>query len=472
MSKDTRVHRGSDGNLYLVREHKTRPKPEPKPKPPKEGEQSAEDKKAKRRKRRRRLRKSFGSSSRSESEGFVSPSRTSGTQQTTGKKDNNGYDSPSRHDSDSPLNSDFNSSDSIGSRSNYYTSDSRRLDPDFKAPSRITRVVNFLLGTSSVEPKMADQEKMAHSSERFEKASTTSSEKITELPLPPGTNPPPGVNLPPGFYPQAGIYQQGGRTMALLPKSQIMEMGGFPQQGFGPQYMYPPQMGPHMMMGGFGGFNSRYEPARPTEVTTVVPGTNVTVARHICANCGTLRSRKFQAENPIEPGEVAPISYCRKCEKEIKSTDSEDSEYDIDFGKGKKPKVKKVDTSSKRVEKKAPKNKLHKKASKSSIKVEKTVLVVDKADTAFLHTCAQCGKARSRKYQARHPIKKGQPPTPAFCGKCQKEETSSEDSAASDSEDESDDSIQSRRRGGDRYIKTKEKVSLGRPNHCSLANVF
>ena len=240
--------------------------------------------------------------------------------------------------------------------------------------------------------------------------------------------------------------------MALVPKGQAMAMAsmnpgfGFQGQGFGPQYMYNggQMVGPMAADAGFGGFNSRFDQvgAVATDVTTVVPGTNTTVVKHICANCGVLRSRKFQAENPIEAGEVAPISYCNKCEKHIKSTDDESSESEVEVRKGKKLKNKKSQIVAKK---------------ESSKKTEFVKSVAPSADTHFLHTCAQCGRARSKKYQLRHPIKKGQAPPPAFCGRCQKDETSSEDSNASDSDSGSEELLLKNRTRG-KNVDIRERV--------------
>jgi hypothetical protein len=230
--------------------------------------------------------------------------------------------------------------------------------------------------------------------------------------------------LPPGMgQPPAGIYQYGNKQLALLPKIPggpvpMMQQGGF--GGFPQSFMYgsPPQMAPQMapqmmpMMNnmGFGGFNSQYDkPAAapaPVEVTTVTPTTSITITRHICANCGALRSRKYQALHPLQPGEVPPISYCRKCEKEINSTASE-SDIVVELSKNQ-----------------MRRNRRHRD------------IEVDKMGLSNLHVCAQCGNPRSRKYQARHPLRQGETPPVTYCGKCQKDVTSSEDSNASESDDD------------------------------------
>lgn len=46
----------------------------------------------------------------------------------------------------------------------------------------------------------------------------------------------------------------------------------------------------------------------------------ITVTKHICGNCGRLRSRKYHHENPIKPGETPTPAFCRKCQKDTTST--------------------------------------------------------------------------------------------------------------------------------------------------------
>lgn len=277
-------------------------------------------------------------------------------------------------------------------------------------------------------------------------------------------------SLPPGYPVQPGIYQYGGRTLALVPKGTTIgaamgntgyvggayvpgTYGQFPMGGM----MMAPPMGMGMGMGAFGGFNSQYD--KPVEVTNVNPtvnGSPAWTAQHACAGCGRLRSKKFQQENPLEVGEMPPISYCRKCEKEIKSTDDEDSDNERGRSKHKKhSKVRRTPRSpykrksKPRVvvqefivkEKHHKKSKKHKKEKDSSEEESKSSVSKDAA--AHLHICANCKNPRSKKYQARHPIKKGETPPPGFCGKCQKEETSSEEESDESDESESEEDITS-----------------------------
>ncbi|OBT90483.1 hypothetical protein VE02_01146 [Pseudogymnoascus sp. 03VT05] len=215
--------------------------------------------------------------------------------------------------------------------------------------------------------------------------------------------------------PQPGIYQQGNRQLVLLPKvptghgpPPMMHQGhfGYPQQPF--MYGGQPQMVPMMGNMGFGGFNSQYDKSAPAAAPVATP-TSITVTRHLCANCGNLRSRKYQAAHPLQTGDTAPVSFCRKCEKEFRSTDS-DVEVELPLKK------------SRRHYRKVQREKHIKK------------VVYEKDLFPATHICAQCGNPRSRKYQAMHPINAGETPPVSYCRKCQKEVTSSEDSAGSEGE--------------------------------------
>ncbi|OAF54878.2 hypothetical protein VC83_08610 [Pseudogymnoascus destructans] len=215
--------------------------------------------------------------------------------------------------------------------------------------------------------------------------------------------------------PQPGIYQQGNRQLVLLPKvptghgpPPMMHQGhfGYPQQPF--MYGGQPQMVSMMGNTGFGGFNSQYDKPAPATAPVATP-TSITVTRHLCANCGNLRSRKYQAAHPLQAGDTAPVSFCRKCEKEFRSTDSE-IEIELPLKK------------SRRHYRKVQREKHIKK------------VVYEKDLFPATHICAQCGNPRSRKYQATHPINAGETPPVSYCGKCQKQVTSSEDSAGSEGE--------------------------------------
>jgi hypothetical protein len=42
------------------------------------------------------------------------------------------------------------------------------------------------------------------------------------------------------------------------------------------------------------------------------------------------------------------------------------------------------------------------------------------------HVCAKCGKVRSSKYHHENPLKPGEVPAPAFCGRCERDLTSTD----------------------------------------------
>lgn len=70
------------------------------------------------------------------------------------------------------------------------------------------------------------------------------------------------------------------------------------------------------------------------------------------------------------------------------------------------------------------------------------------------HTCGNCGRLRSRRYYAEHPINPGEIPIQEFCGKCQKDATSTSSSSRS-----SRSSSSSGSRLGSKHSKTKKKRS-------------
>ena len=53
------------------------------------------------------------------------------------------------------------------------------------------------------------------------------------------------------------------------------------------------------------------------ELPPGIPAQVTFVAAHHCAGCGQPRSHAYHKENPLIPGQVAPASLCRKCEKKI-----------------------------------------------------------------------------------------------------------------------------------------------------------
>jgi hypothetical protein len=223
----------------------------------------------------------------------------------------------------------------------------------------------------------------------------------------------------------------GNRQMALIPKAGPSAMAITP-------YSYPmqtymgQQMQPMMHAGGFGGFFPQQHEGqcRYGDVAVVDSEHTKLSTAHVCYGCGNLRSRRFQAEHPLEPGETPPISYCRKCFKDLYSTDSEPE------GNRAPPRI----------------------PGKSKKKGDK-----DKGPTTAvtLHVCAQCGSYRSNKFQALHPIKQSEKPVPSYCGKCQKAFTSSEgsDSGTSSSGEHSHRNKMHKRGKKQRYKKVSDCCS-------------
>jgi hypothetical protein len=62
--------------------------------------------------------------------------------------------------------------------------------------------------------------------------------------------------------------------------------------------------------------------ARPSEVTSQA---SVTMIKHVCAECGRLRSRKYQYENPLKPGDTPTPAFCKKCQKDVTSSEESDT---------------------------------------------------------------------------------------------------------------------------------------------------
>ena len=53
------------------------------------------------------------------------------------------------------------------------------------------------------------------------------------------------------------------------------------------------------------------------ELPPGIPAQVTFVAAHHCAGCGQPRSYAYHKNNPLIPGQIAPASLCRKCEKKI-----------------------------------------------------------------------------------------------------------------------------------------------------------
>ncbi len=54
--------------------------------------------------------------------------------------------------------------------------------------------------------------------------------------------------------------------------------------------------------------------------------TTITIIKHICANCGRVRSPRYQHDNPIKPGDTPAPAFCRKCQRNAESTTCSESE--------------------------------------------------------------------------------------------------------------------------------------------------
>ncbi|KAI9052797.1 hypothetical protein LZ554_003070 [Drepanopeziza brunnea f. sp. 'monogermtubi'] len=52
---------------------------------------------------------------------------------------------------------------------------------------------------------------------------------------------------------------------------------------------------------------------------------SIAVTRHICGNCGRIRSRKYHYENPLKPGEIPTSGFCLKCQRDASSTSGSDT---------------------------------------------------------------------------------------------------------------------------------------------------
>jgi hypothetical protein len=144
--------------------------------------------------------------------------------------------------------------------------------------------------------------------------------------------------------PVPGLYRHGDRQLALLPLASPLPFQGIPpgasprspqvmpQQ---PTFAYPPPMmyPPVPVMAGYNFPPMGYDPrqflpaAQPTNAS--VTQTSVTITKHVCAKCGKVRSNKYHHHNPLKPGEVPAAAFCRKCEKDLTSTDVSDNDEGI-----------------------------------------------------------------------------------------------------------------------------------------------
>ncbi|PQE24821.1 hypothetical protein CJF31_00008058 [Rutstroemia sp. NJR-2017a BVV2] len=52
---------------------------------------------------------------------------------------------------------------------------------------------------------------------------------------------------------------------------------------------------------------------------TLEEKTTVTITKHVCANCGRIRSRRYHRDNPLKPGENPVSGFCHKCQRDESS---------------------------------------------------------------------------------------------------------------------------------------------------------
>jgi hypothetical protein len=154
--------------------------------------------------------------------------------------------------------------------------------------------------------------------------------------------PPPTQSMTVPMIPQPGVYRFGNRQLALMPINPQLGPAMPPQIGYPysqPQWMYP--QAPNI-----GGFNYPPMGTDPRQFITnsatnseAASQSPATVTKHICAECGRLRSRKYQEEHPLKPGESPTLAFCRRCPKDVTST--EDSESSVENTKKQHKKAKK-----------------------------------------------------------------------------------------------------------------------------------
>lgn len=117
-----------------------------------------------------------------------------------------------------------------------------------------------------------------------------------------------------------------------------------PQQTFSTQNLmhYPPQptfmlSNPsqqdlnqlHQMQAHFSRMNGPGAPNNLHNGKVEVTSTTITITKHICAGCGRIRSKKYHHNHPIKQGEKPEPDFCRRCQKDSSSTDSEGESQDV-----------------------------------------------------------------------------------------------------------------------------------------------
>jgi hypothetical protein len=182
-------------------------------------------------------------------------------------------------------------------------------------------------------PKMKDDSKKQEGENV--PAQKTKATPVQNFPTPPLFNPnanlvasPPVQAIMGPMGPQSGIYRFGNRQLTLLP---VNPQGGpaiSPQMGY--PFPQPPWIFPQpSSISGFNfppmGTDPRQFIANSAPPSKVDSQTSVTVTKHVCAECGRLRSRKYQHENPLKLGETPTPAFCKKCQKDVTSTEESDA---------------------------------------------------------------------------------------------------------------------------------------------------
>ena len=72
-------------------------------------------------------------------------------------------------------------------------------------------------------------------------------------------------------------------------------------------------------------YKARKAPASTSKTIEDKDNTTNTIMKHVCANCGRIRSRKYHQDNPIKRSETPTPAFCRKCQRDASSTDCSDS---------------------------------------------------------------------------------------------------------------------------------------------------
>ncbi len=138
------------------------------------------------------------------------------------------------------------------------------------------------------------------------------------------------------------------KIIQTAPIQQYATFAPFPYQQPNSQYVpgfYPPPPPPtqyfiapyaQSIPSNYLGFPPTLHPPSPipppTPAAPSVPEPTVEAAipvtKHVCGDCGRIRSRKYHHENPIKPGETPAIDFCRKCQRDASVTSSDHSDRD------------------------------------------------------------------------------------------------------------------------------------------------